>query len=111
MTTIHGMTVDEGAIAAGIYGMMNGDYRAALAFGMLPAPMMGLLEKQLGQKFDQETAPKYDQALSAFADLGGIGSDIVADLKASRSANRKEFVAQAMRAITQAMYSVAPMVV
>ncbi len=111
MTTLHGMVVDEDQIARGIYDLMPENYRNALAMGMLPGPIMDGLGRQLAERYDRHTAAEYDPAFAAFSDLGDIGAGIVADLKSSRDTNRADFVKKAMRAITLAMYRVAPMAV
>ncbi len=44
--TEHGFSASCEAIAKGMFDMMPDEYRSALAFGMLPGPLMQLAEEQ-----------------------------------------------------------------
>ena len=57
------MTIDRKAIAHGIYDMtgeMGDNYVCALSLGMLPAPLMAILEKQLIDKVKCECCKIHD---------------------------------------------------
>lgn len=61
-----GVQADFDAIARGLYAMMDGEMRAALAFGMLPAKLMELVEREFRyalarlqmEAYDVEATPK-----------------------------------------------------
>ena len=56
-------TIDYDALANGIIALtetMSEDYQAALAVGMLPAPIMEILEKQLNEKLIECCCKNHD---------------------------------------------------
>ena len=106
-----GITVDAKAIAHDIYGMMDDTYRGALAFGMLPGPLMELLRKHLVQKFDDIAQDRWQSKYGAIPTpetvlgLRDMGLEFsVADPKL-----REEWVNETIREIELALYAVAPM--
>jgi len=55
----YGYTADFEAIAAGIYRMLPEEYKAALAFGMCPAPFMEQAEQLFREKCARAELERY----------------------------------------------------
>ena len=102
-------SIDADALARGMYDLFTENEKACLAFGMLPAEKMQTLERMLGEKFDQAAHKQYiEQRDVAEIMLGDEGRTMCDE---AYSKLRKQFVREAERLITLAMYNVAPMVV
>lgn len=95
-----GITINAKAIAEGIYALFDEDERAALAFGMLPAVKMRLLEKMLAEKAETQAKDACERQFG-FRPEGNVAD---AEWK-------KEFVRFCTREVESALYKVAPMVV
>lgn len=102
-------SIDADAIARGMYDLFSENERACLAFGMLPAEKMRVLEKMLGEKFDAAAHGQYiEQRKVAEIMLGDEGRTMCDE---AYNKIRKQFVKEAERLVTLAMYNVTPMVV
>ena len=110
---MYGINVDADAIAKGLLDMVPelGDaYEGALAFGMLPAPLMESLRGILGDKWDAIVKEQGGEAsIDAIAELGL--PDMADDMRAELATRRAKWIAHVEREVTLAMYHHAEMVV
>lgn len=114
MIKINGIHVDAEALARGLLRITESlpdEYGAALALGMLPAPLFESLRKLLGEKYDQIAGVPHQQALAIFEELGPAGEDVVADLKESYTTTRKQFIQRVEREVALAMLRLPPVAV
>lgn len=96
---IQGMTVDVQAMADGLYAIITDRDQAALvAFGMLPADLLDLFEKQLGEKYE---ATAKEQAKTLF------GCDIPENLEVADQAKKKAFVRDCLHEVSIGIYKAA----
>ena len=95
-----GGTIDADAIARGIYEMMPNEYRWALKYGMLPAPIMESLKASLEQKAEDMAKNTAEKAFG-FCPKNDCANKTW----------KAEFVSECMQAVTLSLYRVAPMVV
>jgi len=108
---MYGIKVDADAIARGLLDMvpdLGESYEGALAFGMLPAPLMDSLRKMLGDKFDTITAEQ-SQMANTLGELGLV--EMAGDMHTEIQDKRKKWVAHVEREVSCAMYQHAEMVV
>lgn len=89
-----GISIDADKIAQGIIEMLPHEYKSALKLGMLPAPFMEILEKQLGEKADQIAR---EQAAKHYGSTDGLEFTANKEWKA-------EFVRDCMKQIQSAFY-------
>lgn len=98
---INGIEVNVDAIAAGMLDMVHDlgeSYETALKFGMLPAPLMDLLDRCLADKARELSAPAW-----LFEGLP--------ELEAAAEKARKEWVRAVAHQVAMAMYHKTDMVV
>ena len=98
------ITADTCRVAEGIYGMMNEDDQALVAFGMLPKPITDILERQLKDKFDEsfKEHSEYDpEGFDAFVTSLGLGRcEEACD-------SRKDFVRTVSKEVCKDIYGTA----
>lgn len=107
---IQGIEVNAEAIGAGLLRMVDdlGDsYPAALRLGMLPAPLMQLLERTLGEKFEEIARNEANKLMRA---MFGPDAELVKGSVAD-DAKKKAFVREASHQVALAMYAGADLVV
>jgi len=94
--TIDGITIDAAAIAQGLYDLFDSNEQACVAFGMLPAEKMRVLEKQLGQKVE-------DMARAECLKKYGF----VPDVDCGQKEIKERFVHEALYLVSAEIYSCA----
>lgn len=100
-------TVDVDAIAAGLLDLIEempdaDSYKGALAFGMLPAPLMRMMNESLWSWVKEHTA-EFEPDAESLELCAIAGIDAHAELEKSRSA----WVRRVEKEVSAAMYRIA----
>ncbi len=100
--------IDADAIAKAMLAMvpdLGSSYEGALAFGMLPAPLMEMLDQQLTRKAEEIIDAKYGQVdPKLYPSIAGFWLP-------ARAKFIKDFVRECSSQVARAMYRHADMVV
>lgn len=101
-------TIDADAIAKGLLAMvpnLGEDYEVALKFGMLPAPLMDLMDRMLKEKAEKIFDAQYPPLdAKKYPSLAGCWQTMRSDFIAG-------FVRSCSKQVSTAMYAHAEMVV
>ena len=121
MTTVNGIRIDASPIAQGLKAMMEKmpdgkSYLNALQLGMLPGPLMAILEKMLGEKFDQIAwaslgVTREIEKVGAMEHMKSMGINVETEKDVIDQVKRKEFVRAAVKVISQELYKIGDLVV
>lgn len=76
---IQGIEVDTNAIAKGIYEMFDTNEQAAVAFGMLPAEKMRVLENELDRKIEDDAKNQVENVYGFRPENNVAKQDLKAD--------------------------------
>ena len=108
---MYGIQVNVDAIAQGMLEMvpdLGENYEAALQLGMLPAPLMDILHKQLADKFDQ-LAVKHSKMADTMAELGF--PEYAEEMRREITEKREKWVRHVEHEVSAAMYKHASILV
>lgn len=71
--------IDQGmAVGRDLYPLLDDNQQAMIAFGMFPADIMGLVERQTRERFEQIASDAYDCDVETFRQYTNINPDYVA---------------------------------